>query len=39
MQNTYTEVRRAVGGVWQCVVEVVSLGLLRELQGLQYSSA
>ena len=39
MQNAYIQVRRAVGGVWQCVVEVVSLGLLRRLRGLQYSSA
>lgn len=39
MQNVYKKVRRAVGGIWQCVVEVVSLALLRELQGLQYPSA
>lgn len=38
-QSTYTEVKRTVGGAWQCVVEVVSLGLLRGLQGLQYLSA
>jgi len=39
MQNVYMEGRRAVGGAWQCVVEAVSLGLLRGLQRPQYPSA
>lgn len=39
LMQSYAEVRRAVGGVRQGVVELVSLGLLRGLRALQYSSA